>query len=160
MPQGKAQVDAVGGEHRQIQRGKAGVFFQLIEYLLQVLAMRAGQYKPQVVVVLAGIVVVDLRVLAYAPCHVFQALDRHRERGQGAGAGAGVFEHRANAREGAGQFQALQAGHQLGLAAAQHLGHFPVRFGAQRHAVLVTLDQLLAEQVKVHLNTPFFVRGC
>ncbi len=109
---------------------------------------------------LARIVVVDFRVLADAPCHLFQAFDRHRQGGQGAGAGAGVFEHRADPRQRTGQFQAVQARHQLGLATAQHLGHFAVRFGAQRHAVLVTFDQLTAKQVKVHLNTPFFAHGC
>ncbi len=157
--EGETEVDAIGREHRQVQGGEAGVFLQLVKDLLQVLAMGPGEHEPQVVMMLAGVVVIDLRVLADPRGHLFQALDRHRQGGQGAGARAGVFEHRADARQRPGQFQALQAGHHLGLVAAQHLGHFAVGFGAQRHAVLEAFNQLLAERIKVHFNTPFFARA-
>ena len=37
--QGEPEVDAIGGEHRQIQGNEAGVLFQLVEDLSQVLTV-------------------------------------------------------------------------------------------------------------------------
>ncbi|MNP67756.1 hypothetical protein D3C76_1636210 [compost metagenome] len=97
--------------------------------------------------VLAGIVVVDLGVLADALGHLLQALGGHGQGGEGAGAGAAVFEHRADARQAAMPGHPLQAGDDLILAAAERLGHLQVGFGADRHAMLVVLDEAPFESV-------------
>lgn len=134
---------------------QAGVLFQLLQDLFQMAAIGPGQHKPQVVVMFAGVVVIDLGVASDARRHLLQALGGHRQGGEGTGAGAAVIEYRPDPRQRARQFQALQAGHQLCLAAAQGVGHLQVRLGAQRHAMLIAVDQACGQFIQFHLSTPF-----
>lgn len=59
-PQREAQVDTEGLLHRQIERHKAGVRLDLGEQAVDMRAVRPGQDEPEVVAMLAQVVVIDL----------------------------------------------------------------------------------------------------
>jgi len=109
---------------------------------------------------LAQVVVVDLGEAVDPRRHRFHARRWHGERHQGAGAGAAVLEDGADPGKSATAFQLLKAGEDLFFAAIQRLGHGAVGLGAQRHAVLETVDQAAAEAVQLHVTTPSRGRGC
>jgi len=71
-----------------------------------------------------------------------------------------VLEHRADARQATALVQMFETGEHLVLAAAKLVGHGTVGLGAQRHAVLVAVDQAATEGVDLHVTTPSRGRGC
>ena len=141
LAQVKAQVDAVGALHAQLQCRQVGSVFQRLHGCAHGSVVLPGHDKPQVVVVLALIVVVDAGVRRHLRRHGVQSLGRHRHGGQQRGAASVASKHAANTAQSAAGLQLRVAGQHRLHAHAGLVGNVLKRRAHQRKTALPRVEQ-------------------
>ena len=94
LHQVETQIDMIVLKHRQMQHRATGTLLDLGQHLAHPRLIGGGDDKPQVVMMLAFVVVIHFDVAADQLRHFFELAGRNRNRGKGAGAYAVRPEYR------------------------------------------------------------------
>ena len=132
-------------QQRQMQRLIAGAAPDLGQHFLHPRFVRCGDDKPQVVVMFALVVVVDLGIGADQLRHFIEFLRRDGECGKRAGANAVRPEYRAHTAHFPASLKPGQRFQHLGFADAQPPGDHAKRSRHQREIALEIVEQMMFE---------------
>ena len=163
----KTQVDAVRAPHAQAQRAAAGLCLERVDRVAHRRGVAPGDHEPQVVVVLALVVVVHARVRRHAGGHRLEPLRRHSERAQQRRPAGARTPGAADAADGAIAQQLPVAGDHHALFGAAAFADLGKRFANERKVALPVVQQREAQvgaQGHVHVDrgharTPSAPRG-
>ena len=152
----EAEVDVVIRQHGQIQRLAAGLAVDAGQHFGHARRRRRGHHEPQVVGMLALVVVVDLRIGVDALRHGFDARFRNRNGGERAPAQHMRAEHGTDTGNVATRHEIAQARDHLSLGTAQCIGNGSKGLLDQRQITLPVVKQMKLEAGQRCIHDPLF----